>query len=66
MLSKWQLLICFLKDTVTSRCFITGSLCATAAGNEILPKNIVSDLRTLVGNFRGMFPACMRYVETID
>lgn len=66
MLSKRELLICFLKATVTSRYSITESLCATAAGNEIFSKNIVSDLRTLVGNCRHMFPLYNQYLEMID
>lgn len=65
MLNKLELLIWFLKDTVTSRCSSTGSFCASTAGNKIFSKNILSDLRTLMGNYRGVFPACTRYLETI-
>lgn len=66
MLSKWQFLICFLKDAVTSRCSITGSLCATAVGNEIFLKNFLSALRMVVGNCWGTFLVCNRYSETVD
>lgn len=61
-----ELLQYFLKNAVTSRCSITRNLCVTAAGNEIFSKNFMSDLRTLVGNCRGKFLACNRYLEIVD
>lgn len=66
MLSKWQLLICFLKDTITFRCSIT-EICVPLLQGTKYSQRIVCLIKDIGGKLQGCVSSmCNRYLETVD